>query len=322
MKRTTILKALVVATALPLLYLADVSPDAPLGLDAGARRPRHRGCADDAGVGGRRGAAHHASRRWSLRRPRRPRPRHRSSRPPPRNSSRPRPSSSRPRRSSRPPPRSSRPPPQRARLALRRSARSSVPCPQAAAGDQERRRVPELWRRLLPRGLPGQQVRRRPASVDGRMDAADRAAAARHPRPGQADRLGLRHRLRLLLLPREARALSRQRALPDAGRGAREVHRAVRRVAADAGRRVRLARRRADPARRRLLPPRGRAAEALPREEGDPQLAADQRARPGRRVVRVLQGERLLHRREPRRPEGDPRPLPQGPARRRAPSIA
>jgi hypothetical protein len=32
MKRTNILKALVVATALPLLYLADISPDAPLGL--------------------------------------------------------------------------------------------------------------------------------------------------------------------------------------------------------------------------------------------------------------------------------------------------
>ena len=32
MKRTKIVKALVVATALPLLYLADVSPDAPLGL--------------------------------------------------------------------------------------------------------------------------------------------------------------------------------------------------------------------------------------------------------------------------------------------------
>ena len=32
MKRTRILKALVVAAALPLLYLADVAPDAPLGL--------------------------------------------------------------------------------------------------------------------------------------------------------------------------------------------------------------------------------------------------------------------------------------------------
>jgi guanyl-specific ribonuclease Sa len=32
MKRTKILKALAVATMLPLLYLADVSPDAPLGL--------------------------------------------------------------------------------------------------------------------------------------------------------------------------------------------------------------------------------------------------------------------------------------------------
>ena len=32
MKRTEILKALVVATALPLLYLADVSPDTPRGL--------------------------------------------------------------------------------------------------------------------------------------------------------------------------------------------------------------------------------------------------------------------------------------------------
>jgi hypothetical protein len=35
MKRTKILKALVVATALPLLYLADISPDAPLGLTLG-----------------------------------------------------------------------------------------------------------------------------------------------------------------------------------------------------------------------------------------------------------------------------------------------
>jgi hypothetical protein len=35
MKRTKIVRALVVATALPLLYLADFAPDAPLGLTLG-----------------------------------------------------------------------------------------------------------------------------------------------------------------------------------------------------------------------------------------------------------------------------------------------
>jgi hypothetical protein len=35
MKRTKIVKALVVATGLPLLYLADFAPDAPLGLTLG-----------------------------------------------------------------------------------------------------------------------------------------------------------------------------------------------------------------------------------------------------------------------------------------------
>ncbi len=58
MTQNKLVKPLLLAVGLPLLYLADVSPGSPAGFDLGARRPRHRGRAADPRLGGRRGAAH------------------------------------------------------------------------------------------------------------------------------------------------------------------------------------------------------------------------------------------------------------------------
>ncbi len=137
------------------------------------------------------------------------------------------------------------------------------------------------------------------------------------PRDGQAGRLGLQSRLRVLLLPEQADAAGRPGRRSHGRRGAGALRAGLHRECDGRGSGLFVAGRRAHAARPRLLSEgRGAATEIRQDRPADRERPADQRHAARRGVGAVPEGAPLPRGPFHRRSEGNPRQVPRHQARR------